>query len=239
MTAKNMHLVLFGPPGSGKSTQASLLLERWPIIALSAGKMLREAASAGSELGIKVRSLLSHGELVDDETMIASIRKWLETLPANKGFLLDGFPRTIPQATALDEILLELNRPLNGIINLELTVSEAVYRLGGRRMCYGAEPEEIIHIDDEEAVDRCLSRGGMLVQRGDDLPKVIIRRLSVYEAETAPLINFYWSRGIVHIVRASGPPEIVTQHIIEEFKFWQLLDNTASSGIAEIRQSRL
>ncbi len=239
MADKNMHLALFGPPGAGKSTQSKLLLQRWPIVSLSTGKMLREEAAAGTELGLKVRNLLGRGELVDNDTMIATIRKWLEILPANKGFLLDGFPRTIAQAVALDEILLELNRPLNGVINLELTVSEAVYRLGGRRMCYGAGPEEILHINDEEAVDRCLARGGMLVQRGDDLPNVIIRRLSVHEAETAPLIDFYRSRGIVQVVGASGPTELVTQHIVEGFKFWQLFDKTANPNSSEIRQSRL
>jgi adenylate kinase len=218
MPNNRTHIVLFGPPGAGKSTQSKFLLKRWPIVSLSTGKMLREEAADGTELGLKVRDLLGRGELVDDATMIATIRKWLENLPPDKGFLLDGFPRTLPQAVALDEMLEELDRPLTGVVNLRLSVSEAVYRLGGRRICYGVGPEEIIHINDEEAVERCLSRGGLLVQRADDLPNVIVRRLNVHEAETEPLLNYYRSRNIVHNVDASGPPEVVAQRIVAGFE---------------------
>jgi adenylate kinase len=218
MPNNRTHIVLFGPPGAGKSTQSKFLLKRWPIVSLSTGKMLREEAADGTELGLKVRDLLGRGELVDDATMIATIRKWLENLPPDKGFLLDGFPRTLPQAVALDEMLEELDRPLTGVVNLRLSVSEAVYRLGGRRICYGVGPEEIIHINDEEAVGRCLSRGGLLVQRADDLPNVIVRRLNVHEAETEPLLNYYRSRNIVHNVDASGPPEVVAQRIVAGFE---------------------
>jgi adenylate kinase len=218
MLNNRTHIVLFGPPGAGKSTQSKFLLKRWPIVSLSTGKMLREEAADGTELGLKVRDLLGRGELVDDATMIATIRKWLENLPPDKGFLLDGFPRTLPQAVALDEMLEELGRPLTGVVNLRLSVSEAVYRLGGRRICYGVGPEEIIHINDEEAVERCLSRGGLLVQRADDLPNVIVRRLNVHEAETEPLLNYYRPRNIVHSVDASGPPEVVAQRIVAGFE---------------------
>jgi adenylate kinase len=218
MLNNRTHIVLFGPPGAGKSTQSKFLLKRWPIVSLSTGKMLREEAADGTELGLKVRDLLARGELVDDATMIATIRKWLENLPPGKGFLLDGFPRTLPQAVALDEMLEELGRPLTGVVNLQLSVSEAVYRLGGRRICYGVGPEEIIHINDEVAVERCLSRGGLLVQRADDLPNVIVRRLNVHEAETEPLLNYYRSRNIVHSVDASGPPEVVAQRIVAGFE---------------------
>lgn len=218
MSDNRMHIALFGPPGAGKSTQSMFLLKRWPIISLSTGRMLREEAAAGSELGLKVRALLATGELVDDDLMIATIKKWLENLPADKGFLLDGFPRTIPQAEALDTILKEIGRPMSGIIDLSLSVSEAVYRLGGRRICYGAGPEEIIHINDEEAVNRCLARGGLLVQRADDLPNVIVKRLNVYEAETEPLLNYYRNRNIVHSVDAAGPPEVVSQRIVKALR---------------------
>ncbi len=208
------HVLLFGPPGAGKSTQAQLLKRRWPIVAFSTGRALREAVAKGTEIGRQVRDVLARGELVGDEIMIKGIRMWLTGLPADQGFLLDGFPRTIAQAEALDALLDELGRPLTTVVKLHLTISEAVYRLGGRRTCYGVEPEEIIHINDEDAVSRCLERGGLLVQRPDDLPNVIVRRLTVHETDTEPLMEFYKPRGIAHTVAATGSPEDVAQRII-------------------------
>jgi adenylate kinase len=207
------HILLFGPPGAGKSTQSARLQQRWPIVAISTGKVLREEIAAGTALGRQVRDVLARGDLVDDALMVATIRTWLVALPPDQGFLLDGFPRTLAQARALDTLLEAVGRPLTAVIQLALSVSEAVYRLGGRRLCHGVEPEEIIHINDEGAVASCLARGGLLVQRPDDLPNVIVRRLGVYEAETGPLVAFYRTRGIVHIVDAAGSPEEVLQRI--------------------------
>jgi adenylate kinase len=208
------HIVLFGAPGAGKSTQTALLARHWPIVAMSTGKMLREEISAGTPIGLQVRDVLARGELVDDELMAATVRPRLAALPHDKGFLLDGFPRTRTQAQALDAMLDELGRPLTAVVNLELVVSEAAYRLGGRRICYGADPEEIIHINDEAAVSRCLARGGLLVQRPDDLPNVIVRRLAAHEADTELLMAFYGPRGIGHHISAAGSPAEVAQRIV-------------------------
>ena len=209
------HALLFGPPGAGKSTQAEYLMRHWRVAAISTGKLLREQIAAGTPIGLRVRDVLARGELVDDALMIEILRNWLADIPRDTGFLLDGFPRTIPQAQALDEILGALQRPLSAVIDLHLSVSEAVHRLGGRRICYGNGPDEIIHINDEAAIARCLERGGLLVQRPDDLPNVIVKRLAVYEAETEPLITYYRARGIAHRVDASGERAQVAARIMD------------------------
>ncbi|MBC8075021.1 MAG: nucleoside monophosphate kinase [Chloroflexales bacterium] len=207
------HVIIFGPPGAGKSTQAKRLVERWPLMTLSTGQMLREEVAKQSPLGKQVGAVIARGELIDDTLMADVIRTWLTALPPDKGFLLDGFPRTVEQAALFDEILADLKRPLNAVIKLSLSVSEAVYRLGGRRLCYGVGSEEIIHINDEQAVVRCLERNGLLVQRPDDLPNVIVHRLALYAAETDGLLALYAERGLTHTVHAAGSTEEVAQRI--------------------------
>lgn len=210
-----LHLLLFGPPGAGKSTQTDSILQRWNVAPISTGGLLREQVAANSAIGKQVSAILSRGELVSDEIIIPLLRARLAELSPEEGFLLDGFPRTIPQAEALDAILTELNRPLNGVISLELGMAEAVNRLGGRRICHGNGPDEILHIGDDAAVARCIARGGLLVQRPDDLPNVIIRRLAVYHAQTEPLLGYYRPRGIVRTIDASGSPQEVARRVAE------------------------
>lgn len=207
------HVIIFGPPGAGKSTQAKLLAERWHLMTLSTGQMLRGEVAKQSELGKQVGAVIARGELIDDALMADVIRSWIGALPPDKGFLLDGFPRTLPQAELFDTILADLTRPLNAVIKLSLSVSEAVYRLGGRRLCHGVGTEEIIHINDEAAVMRCLERNGLLVQRPDDLPNVIVRRLALYAAETDGLLELYAKRGLTHSVEAAGSADEVAQRI--------------------------
>ncbi len=213
MNPNRLHLLLFGPPGAGKSTQTELLLQQWRLVPISTGALLRDQVAASTEIGKQVSAILSRGELVSDEIIIPLLRARLAALSPDEGFLLDGFPRNISQAQALDTILAELSRPLNAVISLELGMAEAVNRLGGRRICHHNGPDEIIHISDDNAVARCIERGGLLVQRPDDLPNVIIRRLAVYHAQTEPLINFYRPRGIARTIDASGSAQEVARRV--------------------------
>lgn len=218
MKTKPLYLLLFGPPGAGKSTQTETLVKQYRVVPISTGALLRAQVSGNSEIGKQIRAILARGELVPDEITIPLLQERLAQLEPGEGFLLDGFPRTIVQAEELDEILDGLNAPLNGVINLDLGVSEAVYRLGGRRICYGNGPDETIHISDDAAVARCLERGGMLVQRPDDLPNVIVRRLGVYQTQTQPLLNFYQPRGIARTIDATGSPHEVARRISAAIK---------------------
>ena len=189
MNSKTLHLLLLDLRAQEKVPQNGIAVE---TMELSEGRAVPARAVADTGVGKQVRAILSHGELVSDEVIIPLLQARLAELAPNEGFLLDGFPRT--PARALDEILADLNRPLNTVISLELGMAEAVNRLGGRRICHGNGPDEIIHISDEAAVARCIERGGLLVQRPDDLPNVIIRRLAVYHAQTEPLLGFYRPR---------------------------------------------
>lgn len=209
MNSRPLHLLLFGPPGAGKTTQTEFLLQACKLVPISTGALLRAQVAAETEIGKQVRGILARGELVSDEIIIPLLRARLAELSPDEGFLLDGFPRNLLQAKALDKILVELNRPLDAAIFLELGTTEAVNRLSGRRLCHANGEDDIIHINDEAAVARCIERGGLLVQRPDDLPNVIVRRLSVYQTQTEPLLNFYRPRGIARTIDASGsPPEV-------------------------------
>lgn len=210
-----LHLILLGAPGAGKSTQSRMLRQRYPLYVLATGQLLRDEVSKRSALGLLAERYFAIGTLLPDEVMIAIITERLSKLPTNQGFLLDGFPRNVVQAEALDELLQKINRSLTATIALSLSDEEAVRRLGGRRMCEGLGEPFAVHIDDPASIDACRRLGGRIVQRADDAPEVIIERLRTYDAETKPLIDYYEQRGVLHSISASGEPEVVQEKIVQ------------------------
>ena len=207
-----MRIVLFGPPGAGKGTQASLLSEKYGAAHISTGDILREAVANKTEVGLEAKSYMDKGELVPDEVVIAIAKQKLASI-GEQGFILDGFPRTIAQAKALDEALAEIGRPLDAVVNLQVDEEELVRRLSGRRVCPGCG--EPYHIDSkrpdiEGKCDKCSTE---LVQRADDQPEAIRNRLSVYENQTSPLLGYYANAGVLSNIPAVGSIEDILTRI--------------------------
>ncbi|HEX6289478.1 MAG TPA: adenylate kinase [Herpetosiphonaceae bacterium] len=214
-TEQPLHIILMGAPGAGKSTQSRMLRSRYPVYVLATGQMLRDEVARRTALGLLADSYFQRGTLLPDDVMIALITERLLQLRPDQGFLLDGFPRTVPQAEALDSLMQRLDRSLSAVISLSLSDDEAIRRLGGRRMCEGLGEPFPLHVDDTASVDACLRLGGRLVTRPDDEPEVIVERLRVYEEETEPLIDYYRRQGLLHTISAEGDPETVQAQIVQ------------------------
>ena len=205
-----MILVLLGPPGSGKGTQAKKLIaqRKWPQ--LSTGDMLRSAIAAGSKLGLEAKSFMDKGALVPDSVVIGLIAERSKAEECKNGFVLDGFPRTIPQAEALDQMLKTQGRGVDRAVLFEIPDTELVRRLSGRRTCL--KDGSMYHVDSlrpkkEGICDLC---GSALVQRDDDKAEVIQKRLAVYHQQTAPLAQFYKSANKLKQLDATQTPEQVS-----------------------------
>lgn len=210
-----MRIVLLGAPGSGKGTQSQLLMKTFGIPQVSTGDLLRQVRSQDSDLGRRVRSIMDQGKLVDDATVLAMIRERLGKGDAANGFILDGFPRNIPQAEALERLLAELGTPLDAVVLLNLDLKVLFKRLTGRRTCekcgkvfniYTSQPKtnpDGTHADD----------GGALVQRADDKEEVIGERLDVFDKQTKPLIKFYTDAHLLRVVDADADMDTVFKSI--------------------------
>jgi adenylate kinase len=203
-----IRMALFGPPGVGKGTQAACIKEAENIAHVSTGDALRRAVAEGTEVGLKAKAFMDRGELVPDEVVIAIAKDSVQR-EGQSGFILDGFPRTVAQAEALDTVLADLGTPLQVVVNLQAPEEELVRRLSGRRVCSlcGAGfHEESMPPTKAGICDRC---GGAVVQRDDDKPEAIRNRLNVYEEKTAPVIGYYDGRGVLRNVDASGTVDAV------------------------------
>ncbi|MEJ7630162.1 MAG: adenylate kinase [Actinomycetes bacterium] len=213
-----MRVVLVGPPGAGKGTQAEFISSHFGVPKISTGDIFRFNVREQTVLGKEARTYMDKGDLVPDEVTIAMVRDRLGEIDAADGFLLDGFPRTVPQADALHDLLLELVTPIDVALELVVDDDEVVRRLSGRRTCRRCN--HIWHIDfDPPKVDgTCDSCGGELDQREDDRPETVRRRLDVYAEQTAPILDHYADLRMLVGIDATGPVESVTERAISALR---------------------
>jgi len=209
-----LNLILLGPPGAGKGTQAERLREDFALPHISTGDMLRAQVSSGSELGVKAKRYMDAGELVPDEVIIDMIVDRVGGEDARDGFLLDGFPRNETQADALARALAGLERRLTAVLAIEVPDEEVVRRLSGRRVCV-KNPSHIYHVDFDPPKHEgvCDQDGSRLIQRDDDREETIRRRLEVYHRQTAPLIDYYDRAGLLRRFDGGRSPNEVHAHI--------------------------
>jgi adenylate kinase len=208
-----LNLALFGPPGAGKGTQAERLVEDFKLRYLATGNMLREAVREETELGRKAKEYMDRGDLVPDELIIAMIKEYLSSPDAERGFMLDGFPRTQKQAEALDEELDHLGRHLSAALLFDVPEEEVVRRLSGRRVCVKGQHNFHVEFDPPKHPDRCDVAGSRLIVRDDDKPEVVERRLAQYREKTAPLIGYYEQKSILRRVDAARSADQVHDQI--------------------------
>ena len=208
-----MILILFGPPGAGKGTQSVEITKEYGIPGISTGDLLRAEVEAKSELGLKARGFMDRGELVSDSLIIEMIRKRIGQPDCRRWVILDGVPRTVAQAESLDGLLSEVGRNLDAVISIEVDKESLVQRLSNRMSCSQCKEgyNRISKPPRKEGIcDRC---GGALAQRSDDRPETIRNRLSVYEKQTAPVLEYYGRKGKTVAINGNGEPSDVTDQI--------------------------
>jgi adenylate kinase len=197
----------------GKGTQAQRLSAQRGIPKISTGDILREAVLKKTALGVQARSFMDSGKLVPDEVVIGIIRERMKEADSQKGFILDGFPRTVPQAQALASMLHQDGRTIDRVLNFELVDEELVRRLSGRRSCPNCQAVYHLEFSPPKKPDLCDRCGGNLIQRSDDQPETIRKRLEVYRSQTVPLIRFYDQQALLARIDGSGAPEAVFQRV--------------------------
>jgi len=210
-----MRVVLVGPPGAGKGTQAAYIARHYSIPQISTGDIFRANVTRKTELGLEAKKYMDSGDLVPDEITIAMVRDRVAQDDAADGFLLDGFPRTVGQAEALREILADLGTGLDAVLELSVDDDEVVRRLSGRRTCRGCGRVWHAEFDKPESEGVCDDCGGQLFRRDDDDPDTVRRRLEVYSEQTAPLVGHYESEGVLRRTVATGRVDDVTRRAIE------------------------
>jgi adenylate kinase len=212
-TLPELNLILVGPPGAGKGTQAARLQEDFEIAYIATGDILREAVSEGTELGQKAKEYMQAGDLVPDDVIIGVIIERVEADDAQDGFLLDGFPRSKGQAEALEEALGRLDRKLTAVLFMDVPEEEIVKRLSGRRVCEENGHVFNVHTNPPKREDVCDKDGSKLIQRDDDREETVRKRLGVYDKQTAQLVPYYEDQGLLKRFDGTRDPSEVHDHI--------------------------
>jgi len=208
-----LNLILLGPPGAGKGTQAERLTDDFNLPYIATGNILRQAVADETELGKQAKAFMDDGKLVPDEVITGVILESLENADARDGFLLDGFPRTIPQADALDAGMARNDRTLNAVILIDVSDDEVMRRMSGRRVSVKTGRVYHVEFDPPKHEGRCDVDGSRLVQRDDDKPETVAKRLTVYHDQTEPLITYYEDKGLLRRFDGTRTPTEVHDHI--------------------------
>ncbi|MDT0747637.1 adenylate kinase [Staphylococcus chromogenes] len=209
-----MNIILMGLPGAGKGTQASEIIKKYPIPHISTGDMFRKAIKDETELGKEAKSYMDRGELVPDEVTVGIVKERISEDDAKKGFLLDGFPRTIEQAEALNSILKDLGREIDAVVNIDVSEEELMNRLTGRRICEICGTTYHLVFNPPKVEGVCDLEGGKLYQREDDNPETVANRLDVNIKQSKPILDFYSQKGVLKNIDGSKNINEVTEDVI-------------------------
>lgn len=210
-----MNIILMGLPGAGKGTQASEIVKKFPIPHISTGDMFRKAIKDETDLGKEAKSYMDRGELVPDEVTVGIVKERISEDDAKKGFLLDGFPRTIDQAESLSQIMSELDREIDAVINIEVPEEELMNRLTGRRICEKCGTTYHLVFNPPKFDGICDIDGGKLYQREDDNPETVSNRLSVNVKQSKPILEYYNNKGVLKNIDGSKDIDEVTNDVID------------------------
>ena len=213
MAGAPLGLIFLGPPGTGKGTQAQRLCDKRGLLQLSSGDVLRREVKEGSEIGLKAQQYMQAGTLVPDEVITGVMLAAIDKLPAGSGFVLDGFPRTVPQAQTLESGLKERSLNIQAVIDFQLADSEIISRIVTRRVCSECGMTYNTVFLPPKVADRCDRCNGKVIQRTDDLEDVVTTRLETYRVQTAPLIGYYTERGLLHSVDADTGADAVEETV--------------------------
>lgn len=209
-----MNLILLGPPGAGKGTQAKLLIKKFGIPQISTGDILRAAVKDQTPMGLKAKAFMDEGALVPDEVVVGIVRERLSKQDCDSGFILDGFPRTVAQADALQLMLAGLGRAIEHVVSMSVDKEELLKRVTGRRTCKGCGKGYHVAFDPPAVSSVCDDCGGELFQRDDDREDTMRKRLDVYELQTSPLIDYYDNASLLRRIEGAGSIDGIQQQIL-------------------------